>query len=47
MAAEQPHEEKKASSPSKLQLSLDWWAVIVALACISLIGIGVITAVPW
>lgn len=32
---------------SRRSLSLDWWAVIIALALALLIGIGVIQSVPW
>jgi hypothetical protein len=29
------------------QLSLDWWAVIVALGLAALIRVGIIPSVPW
>ena len=32
---------------SKRLLSLDWWAVIAALAAVALIKSGVIPAVSW
>lgn len=35
------------SSVSKSSLSLDWWAVIVALAFILLIWLGILQNVPW
>jgi hypothetical protein len=30
-----------------LRLSLDWWAVITALALVVLVLLGVVTGVPW
>lgn len=33
--------------PKGFRLSLDWWAVITALAATLLIAIGIIPNVPW
>lgn len=41
-------EEPPAAPPSSLpKISLDWWAVITALALVALILVGVIQSIPW
>jgi hypothetical protein len=39
------------STPSeqsgRLQISLDWWAVLTALALALLVLIGILPSVPW
>ena len=37
----------KAVEPKKFQLSVDTWAVLVALLAAILIRTGIITRVPW
>jgi hypothetical protein len=41
----QPTEERP--SGFELRLSLDWWAVITALALVAAILVGLIPSVPW
>jgi hypothetical protein len=42
-----PQAEAKVENPKRFQLSLDSWAVIVALLAALLIRTGVISRVPW
>jgi hypothetical protein len=36
-----------AQKSTGLQISLDWWAVLTALALVLLILTGIIASVPW
>jgi hypothetical protein len=42
-----PQSSEKAIDQKKFQLSLDSWAVIVALLSALLIRTGIISRVPW
>ncbi|MEZ4668638.1 MAG: hypothetical protein R3E39_12065 [Anaerolineae bacterium] len=42
-----PNEPEKRTGGFRINLSLDWWAVITALALVFLVASGIITAVPW
>ena len=41
----EPTEARRAGF--ELRLSLDWWAVIAALALVAAILVGLIPSVPW
>ena len=48
MPNEQPSEPTEARPTGfELRLSLDWWAVIAALALVVAILVGLIPSVPW
>lgn len=36
-----------ADPPSKRSISVDTWAVIIALLAVLLVGVGVVQVVPW
>lgn len=40
-------EPKAKSNRMRVNISLDWWAVITALVLALLVVLGVITTVPW
>ena len=42
-----PQETAAVPAPAAPGLSLDWWAVIIALALAALVVIGLIPAVAW
>lgn len=47
MAEQKQSQQEVSSAPPAGGLSLDWWAVIAALALAALILVGLIPAVPW
>ena len=49
MASKQNTPDESAEQPDSawVTVSLDWWAVIVALVLVLLVWIGIFQSIPW